>query len=115
MRGAVGCGLCHWIGDICSTLKLDGWVKELDTKNMEIVASGPSTAIDWLVSTLYRHPPDAKVFQVVESPYYEPIEQGFTIFEVDDSWVPGGHEEMRGSDTFDVSESGPMWDDPPKV
>jgi hypothetical protein len=69
---------------------------------MEIVVSGVNTAIDWLIGTLYRNPPDARVFQVVESPYYEPVEKGFVIYELDLDWVPGGHEEMRGTETFDV-------------
>lgn len=70
---------CH--REACS-LGLTGWVRNLPDDSVEIVAEGPSAALNALNAWCRRGPPCAKVERVVSTP--EPALGAFRTFEIAD-------------------------------
>jgi acylphosphatase len=58
-------------------LGLDGWVRNLRSGEVELLASGPSEALDELVRRCWSGPPAAHVADIEVSESEEPVEPGF--------------------------------------
>lgn len=65
IRGRVqGVGYRWWARTQASRLQLDGWVRNLRDGAVELVAAGPSPAVEQLVEACRRGPPPAEVASI---------------------------------------------------
>jgi acylphosphatase len=81
VKGRVqGVGFRWWVQHRAADLGLDGWVRNLPNRSVEVLAFGPAAALDAFEERLREGPPGAYVQSVAASRSEgEPEERGFRI------------------------------------
>ena len=62
-----------------TSLGLNGWVRNCENGNVELVAAGQEAGIQQLIAWLWQGPPRAEVVAVSVEEWVEPVEPGFTV------------------------------------
>lgn len=73
-----GVGYRYWVCDEARRLQLDGWVRNRRDGTVELVAAGPSEAMNQLLAACRQGPPAAHVTSVDRS---DTDDEGLTSFE----------------------------------
>ncbi|MEM7443144.1 MAG: acylphosphatase [Pseudomonadota bacterium] len=68
-----------WTVKQASALKLDGWVRNRTDGSVEILAAGPSGAVDRLLALCKDGPRNARVVDVCSNPAEDPGPTGFDL------------------------------------
>ena len=68
-----------WTVEQASALRLDGWVRNRTDGSVEILAAGPSEAVDRLFALCKHGPRNARVADVESNPAEDPGPTGFDL------------------------------------
>ena len=77
-----GVGFRWFVREHGRRLQLAGWVRNLPTGEVEIVAEGPRDALDELAAVIAKGPPGARVelvHQLPDDEHYEHLPSPFTV------------------------------------
>ena len=67
-----------WTVTNALTLGLNGWVRNINDGTVEAVFSGNTTTIEEMINRCYAGPPEAKVIDIQQKLFSDPLEPGFT-------------------------------------
>ncbi len=74
-----GVGFRYFVMREAEALRLAGWVRNLPTGDVEVVAAGEEALVDLLESRLWRGPPHARVGHVAASDAEPPAGEEFRV------------------------------------
>ena len=74
-----GVGFRWWTQHQAAALGLDGWVRNRTDRSVEVLAAGPSNAVDRLIALCHEGPDMARVDDVSVAQAADPGHVGFSL------------------------------------